>query len=213
MTTRRWLGAVVTAGVVTSGCLQREVRETWRLQPDGGVMWSVLESEVRSDAQAVVDRQNEETAFLLAVQREDHPIARAFRELHFANVKTRLLEAVAPFTVFTGANAGRIDGLGQRLISAFWLQGTSVLTREGDTWQWTFSVRDPHAANVDAPVSDDLTSLMGGLSELRVVLSSGRFDEAQGFTLSGDRRIATFKDPDESSSTEATLVLRLKWTQ
>src|ERR1051326_2069614 len=114
--------------------------ETWYLEPEGAVNWVVQESDVRSDAQAAVDRQSEEGSYLGAVKCQDHPVARAFRELGLTEVRTRLLRATVPFIVVTDAKAGRIDVLGQRLIMRLGLSGTSVLVRQGDVWQWTLTM-------------------------------------------------------------------------
>jgi hypothetical protein len=213
-TTVRALGIIATAGFLTAGCLQKEMSETWYLEPEGPVSWVVQETDVRSDAQAVSDRQNEEGSYLAAVQRQDHPVARAFKEMGFIDVRTRFLRANVPFIVVTDAKAGRIDALGQRIITRLGLAGTSVLVREGDFWQWTMTMRDPHAPDGVSP-TEDMQALMNGIGGLKVVLVSGRFDEAAGFTLGSDHRVATLEDPEKQAGNhqddDPTIVLRLKW--
>jgi len=213
-TTARALGIIAAAGFLTAGCLQKDMTETWYVQPEGGVNWVVQESDVRSDAQAASDRQQEEGSYLAAVQAQDHPVARAFRELGLADVRTRLLRSAVPFVVVTDAKAGRIDELGQRLIVRLGLEGTSVLVRQGDSWQWTMTMRDPHAPNAPSP-SDDMQALIDGMSDLKVVLVSGRFEEAAGFRIGSDRRVATMEDIDKQASNhqddDPEIVVRLKW--
>jgi hypothetical protein len=215
MRTRQTLGALAVAGLMTTGCLQKDMSETWYLEPAGAVSWAVVETDVRSDAQAAFDRQNEESGYFSGVQRQDHPIARAFRELGFIDVRTRVLRDTVPYTVSTDAKAGRLDVLGQRLIMRLGLAGTSVLDRQADAWQWTFTVRDPHAENATAPVSEDLQTLMNGFEGLKVVLVSGRFEDAYGFTLSSDHRVAKIQKLDDQVNghdDDPVVVLRLRWT-
>jgi hypothetical protein len=210
----RALGIISAVGFLTAGCLQKDMSQTWYLEPEGPVSWVVQETDVRSDAQSALDRQNEEASYLAAVQRQDHPVARGFKELGFADVRTRFLRSAVPFIVVTDARAGRIDALGQRLITRLGLGGTSVLTRQGDVWQWTMTIRDPHAENGVSP-SDDIQALMDGMNALKVVLVSGRFEDAAGFTISSDHRVATIEDLEKQANNhqddDPTIVLRLKW--
>jgi len=103
-----------------------------------------------------------------------------------------------------------LDDLGQRIISMSGLAGTSVLTRDGASREWTFTIRDPHAE--DSRPDEDVMALLGDLDRLQVVLVTGRFESAQLFEISSDRRVATLdraqlKEMDES----AVLVLKLRW--
>jgi len=210
----RALGLIAAVGFLTAGCLQKDMSETWYLEPEGPVTWVVQETDVRSDAQAVLDRQNEEGSYLAAVQRQDHPVARAFKEMGFIDVRTRFLRASVPFIVVTDAKAGRLDALGQRLITRLGLEGTSVLVRQGDVWQWTMTLRDPHAPNGVSP-SEDMQALADGMNSLKVVLVSGRFEDATGFTIGSDHRVATIEDLEKQASNhqddDPTIVLRLRW--
>ena len=205
------LAACCAAVVLGSGCLIKEVSETWYLDETGAVTWVVVEKDVRSDAQAAADRQNEEQGYYDAVRREDHPVARGLRALDAARLRTRILRSELPYTVVTEGRFTNLEVLGQRMIAATGLAGTSVLVCDGAAWEWTLSVRDPHAENTKP--NEDVTALMGELDKLSVVLANGRFESAQVFTISSDRRVATFdedqiKDADEN----AVVVLRLRWT-
>jgi hypothetical protein len=205
--------AVVTGAILTAGaCLQREVAETWYLDPGGQVTWTVVERDVRSDAQAAFDRQNEEAAYWAAVEREDHPIARGLRLLDPLRLRTTSLRRDAPFTVMTEARFGSLEHLGRRLIERAGWSGTSVLTRVDGASEWTLTIRDPNTAGGSDHVDEDLAALIGDLDQLRVVLTSGRFEDATGFTLAPDRRVATVALADPGDGKEApAIVLRLKW--
>ena len=210
MRARCTLVSLAAAAVLASGCLVKDVTETWYLAEDGSVTWVVMEKDVRSDAQAAADRQSEEQSYYDAVRREDHPVARGLRALDAAKLRTRILRSELPYTVVTEGRFANLEVLGQRMIAATGLAGTSVLVRDGAAWEWTLSVRDPHAENTKP--NEDVTALMGELDKLQVVLATGHFESAQVFSISSDRRVATFdedqiKDADEN----AVVVLRLRW--
>jgi hypothetical protein len=55
---------------------------------------------------------------------------------------------------------------------------------------------------------------MADMDTLRVVLVAGRFEHAEGFELSSDRRVASLKTKEESTHDqpeEPTVKLRLAW--
>jgi hypothetical protein len=210
MTIRRTFAALAAGALLSGGCLLKDVTETWYLDETGAVTWVVIEKDVRSDAQAPADRLAEEQAYYDAVKAENHLVARGLRALGAAGLRTRILRSELPYTVVTEGRFTNLEELGQRLITMTGLAGTSVVTRLGGTFEWTFSVRDPHAEDVKP--NEDVQALLNDLDKLQVVLPSGRFESAQLFNISSDRRVATFdesqlKDADE----DATIVLRLKW--
>ncbi len=211
MTIRRACAVMIAATLASSGCLLKDVGHTWYIDSTGAVTWVVIEKDVRSDAQAEADRRSEEQTFYQDVLREVHPAARGFRALGAARLRTRILRSEVPFVVVT---EGRFDGLeevGQRIISMSGLAGTSVLTRDGASREWSFAIRDPHAE--DARPNEDVMALLGDLDTLQVVLVTGRFESAQLFELSSDRRVATFDKSQVNVFDEAaTLTLKLKWS-
>lgn len=204
--------AVMGLALLASSCLQKEVSEAWYLDLGGQVTWVVIEQDVRSDAQAALDRQNEELTYWAAVEREDHPMARGLRLLDPLRLRTTPLRREAPFTVMTEARFGSLEQLGRRLIERAGWSGTSVLTHTAGVSEWTLTVRDPHTAGESDRADEDLSALIGDLDRLRVVLTAGRFEEATGFTIGADARVATIALTDlEEGKESPTLVLRLKW--
>jgi hypothetical protein len=92
--------------------------------------------------------------------------------------------------------------------------GESAITRDGSAWTWKFTVRDPSSTPGAGEPSENVGALAFDLDGLRVVLQTGRFETAEGFTLSDDRRVATLKELDESShdqSEQPMLTLKLVW--
>ena len=208
---RKLSGALATV-LVTAGCMQSDVRHTWYLDPNGAVTWVVHEDNVRSDAQSPLDRRTEEQEYLLTAQQDRHAVFQGFRELQADRVRTAILRAEAPFTVATEARFGGLDALGQRLIGAMGATGTSLTTTRDGVFEWTLVVRDPTAFRGSFEPTAGVASLLDSLEHLNVVLSAGRFEEAIGFSLSADRRIATFSyAQDGVPSAEPTITLKLIW--
>jgi len=207
-----WRSVTVVAalGLLTSGCLLKNVAHTWYLEPlSGEVTWTVFEHDVRSDAKTSADRMAEELEYWNAVQSTTHPVAQGLREFGAPDVRTRVLRGQVPYSVITDATFPTIDELGRRLIVLTGLAGTSVLERDGDVMQWTLTVRDPHAE--DTEMSEGVSALTSDFETLRVVLVEGRFESATGFTLDSDHRVARLDNLDDESE-ELMLALQLRWT-
>jgi len=213
-TTWKALATLAIVPFMATACLLKERTDTWYLEPSGAVSWSVIEKDVRSDAQAAVDRQNEEAAYISAVRSQTHPLARAFGLLGPAPVRTQILRGTLPFTVITQATFASIDALGLRLIGRLRLSGSSVLERSAEGTQWTFSVRDPRAQDAAKADDEDLEELVNGLDGLHVVLTAGHFLAGENVQLSSDRRAATLTfDANAAKSDDGGLtVIKLRWS-
>ena len=210
---QRGMVMAALASVLTSGCLIKEVTQTWYVDDTGGVSWVVHERDVRSDAQAAEDRAREEAEYWLAVQQDRHSMVQAFRELDGARLRTTILRTSVPYSVQTEARFAGLDVLGQRLIAAIGSTGTSMIVRDGAIWTWTFAVRDPSALGNTGEPTEAITDLLTALERLHVVLVNGRFESAEGFKLSKDRRVATLnlQESDSAGAETPVVTLRLVW--
>lgn len=198
---------------IASGCLLKDTTQTWYLHPDGSVTWTVVEANVRSDARAAADRANEEATYWQSVRSGTHQMAEAFRTLGATTPRTRIVRAEVPFTVITDATFPALDDLGRRLITQTGLAGSSELVRDGAVWQWTITLRDPHARDNEPDPESGILALAESLDTLKIVLITGRFESAEGFTLSTDSRVAMFDEKTTKPVSESsTLVLRLRWS-
>lgn len=218
MTGRTWRGLVMVAALpfVAAGCLLKDRTDTWYLEPSGVVTWSVLEKDVRSDAKAAADRQTEEGTYMSDVRNQVHPIARGFRALGAAEIRTKILRGSVPYSVVTEARFASLETMGQMLIARTGLSGSSILERDAVGATWTLTMRDPHAADTPEQNDQDLNALIEGLEGLKVTLIDGRFVAAgsQGFTISSDGRVATLladKDDEKAFEDGNLIVKRLKW--
>jgi len=208
------LTALVALAITAGGCLQRDITETWYVDGNGAVTWVVSEQNVRSDSKAALDRRTEENEYWLAVQQDRHGMVEGFRELRADKIRTVVLRDEAPYAVQTEGRFAGLDILGQRLIAAIGATGTSVVRRSQTGWEWTLIVRDPSALDATGEPSTGVTSLLDGLDHLKVFLVAGRFDAAEGFSLSKDGRVATFdyKESENKNSEQPAITLKLSWT-
>ena len=205
--------ALILCTFFSGGCLIREVRHTWYLDPSGAVSWTVMESDVRSDANAADDRAREEGEYWLAVQQDRHDMSTGLRELGATRVRATALRREPPYWVYTEGRFDRIDLLGERLIAALGASGQSRLVQQDGTLEWHLVVRDPSAPDMLGETSAGVGALAGELDRLDIVLTSGRFVRAAGFDLSADRRVASFRSTREpDGSDDRHVALALAWT-
>ena len=207
--------AVALASLLGSGCLVKEITHTWYLDEDGAVEWVVQEKDVRSDAKTVEDRRIEEAAYWLSVQQERHPVLQGFRELGGSNLRIAILRPSVPYSLQTEARFTGLDLLGQRIIASIGGMGSSMVARDGTTWTWTFTMRDPSGPGGTGDPTDAITDLLSNLEDLRIVLVQGFFESAAGFEISKDGRVARFQtEPSSGRETEPhspLFTLKLVW--
>lgn len=208
------LGACGLAALLMTGCLLKDATETWYVDGSGAVTWVVTEKDVRSDANAIADRQQEEAGYWLAVQQQRHPMAAGLQELGGAKLRTLVLRGESPYTVQTEARFTGLDELGRRILATIGAMGDSVVTRDGPSSEWKFYVHDPSSLGSVGDPSEGISALVDSMGDLKVVLLAGHFETAEGFTLSSDRRVATLEDKETTSHEQAEepkITLRLVW--
>ncbi len=214
MTRFKLLAICAVLAAPLTGCIVKDTVQTWYVNGAGEVTWMVTEKDVRSDANAIADRQKEEAEYWLAVQQQGHPVAAGLLELGGSKLRTLVLRGESPYTVQTEARFTGIDEIGRRILAATGLMGTSIVTRDGGAWDWKLTARDPSSPMGAVEPSDNVAALIGDMETLHIVLTTGHFESATGFTLSSDKRVATFDKRDEKSGQtpeEPVMTLRLVW--
>ena len=200
------------ASFLVSGCLLKSTTQVMYVDASGGVTWAITETDVRSDANSLTDRQQEESVYWQAVQQERHPVAAGLQELGGTKLRTTVLRGEVPYTVRTEARFSGLDEVGRRLLAAVGTLGVSTVTRQGDRWEWKVVSRDPNSSGSVVEPSDGVSAVVGEFSSIKIVLVAGRFESAEGFTLSTDRRVATFDEKSVESQQEAPAVMiKLVW--
>jgi hypothetical protein len=197
---------VVVAAAVCSGCLRKEVTQTVYLSPSG-VVWSVVERDVRSDEQEPAARIREEQDYFLAASAGKHGVAQAFRRLGAQGVTTTWLRRERPYSVMTEARFADLRQLAMAILWDAQARGDVSLVREGCRTRFTVRV-DLESA----PESNDdsaLAELLTDLETYRFVLAEGRFISADGFEILEDGTIAV---PDKKkTAADGVLTLSLVW--
>jgi hypothetical protein len=196
---------VLLGGMLSAGCLQKDVTHTIYVSPSG-VVWSVLEKDVRSDERLPASRYTEERDYILATSAGRHPAAVALRRLGSSSITTTWLRRARPYSVMTEGQFAGLGELASAILREARLQGDASLTREG--CRSTLTVRvDSEPAPQEA--DDELAGLVEDLERYRLVLTDGRFVSADGFTISADGA-AAMPDP-EKAPVDGMLRLTLAW--
>jgi hypothetical protein len=204
---RVWIAVfAAAAGLSSAACLQKEVSQSIYIAPSG-VTWTVIERDVRSDEPSASARDAEEHDYHLGVLSNTHPAATALRRLGARSVETRWLRRERPYSAMTDATFSDPRSLVVALLRQLRIPGDATVTREG--CQTTLSVR-MLVESVEGG-GEELDGLVTDLDGYRIVLTQGRFVDADGFTLEADRAVAV---PDVTKTPEhGTLNLRLVWDE
>jgi hypothetical protein len=188
------------------GCIQEDVTQTLYLSPSG-VIWSVLEKDVRSDENDPAKRISEEQNFFLAADAGAHGVAKAMQELGAQSVKTTWLRRERPYSVMTEGRFSDIRQLATAILRDSETQGDVSLERTG--CQTRFSVRMDLRSSSESPKDSVLGELMTDLKTYRIVLTEGRFISADGFDISDEGMVAV---PDaKKKADDGMLTLSLVW--
>lgn len=204
----RMISAVcgVAMAAACSGCLRKEVTQTFYLSP-GGTLWSVIERDVRSDEKKAADRIREEHDYFLAASAGKHPMAQALRRLGAQSVTTTWLRRERPYSVMTEGRFADVRQLATAVLRDAQAQGDVTLVRDG--CHTTFGLRVDLGSAPDSG-GGALAELLTDFDTYRFVLAEGHFVSADGFEILGDGTIAV---PDAKKTAPAgMLTLALSWT-
>jgi hypothetical protein len=172
--------------LASTGCLIKETTHTFYLDPDGAIVWRVVEKDVRSDAEDVNERHKEEANYLDAVRAGESRMAVDFDALGALRVDTRVISDRRPYFVVTEATFGSIEELALAILEETCSAGSAELVFDGDRARFTIRCPlDAQQAASDETREEDFSGV--GLIEeseaYRVVLTEGKFVDAIGFDL------------------------------
>jgi hypothetical protein len=211
------LAFALAALLMASGCLQKDTISTIYLRDDGSFDWAVVERNVRSDEADPSARAREEADWIESIGRGEHGVAIGFRALGSEDVHVRWLRRSRPFAV---AVDGRFDSLSaafDRLLTRCGIPHDGGMAQDGDTTTWWLRVDtgpggESLAGNQADGCDDGLDGLADALS-MSVVLESGTFTGATGFTIEGSDT-AAYDEKAVQGAAEASgrFELSLSWT-
>jgi hypothetical protein len=194
----------LVAAALCGGCLQQEVTESIYLTP-GGVVWSVIERDVRSDKQETAGRIREESDYFLAAAAGNHPVAQALRRLGARQVTTTWLRSERPYSVMTEGRFADIRQLATAIVRDAGAQGDATLVHEGCVTRFSMRVDLNTATDPDDHAAD---ALIAELDSYRIVLTEGRFVSADGFRILDD---AVAMPDAGKKAADGVLTLALTW--
>ena len=201
---------LVPALALCAACLDSDTLHDLYLDPDGSVVWTVTEREVRSTAESPEERRREEHEYLDAAAGEAHAVARGLWRAGARDVSTTVVRDARPLTVATRGAFGGIDEAFSGLLEGLGLEHDVVLEAGADgalVLEIAFEERTD-----EAPVEpdEDVLALAGALGGVRVVLTSGVFVDASGFEVEPDGTAARMVEPPFS---DGVARYRLVWTR
>ena len=200
---------------VTAGCFEIQGKHTLYLAPDGTVTWTVLEEEIRFDAETREARRNEEEGFLGSVLAGEHGAAVSLAGLYPSTLNSRVLRDETPQAILTEARFPGIDRVYQNLFDLYGGLGTAELESGEDRTRlvitiWPAEDDEDESGEDGEPEGVSAKILFALLIECRIVLTEGTFVEAVGFEiLDGGRAAKPTQIEFEDDATP--LVLSLTW--
>jgi hypothetical protein len=186
------------------------------LREDGSLDWVVSEQNVYSDEADQTERAAEESCYVEAIARDEHPLATSFRGLGGTNVRTRVLRDTRPYHVMVDAQFSSLSDLVDRALTGV-PHHVELTTDDGvTTWRLWADVLEGGESSGSEGESDDCAT--GGLSDaldaLSIRLVSGRFTNAVGFTIESADRVSIDKASldDHEKKDPGHMGLSLSWT-
>jgi hypothetical protein len=209
---RKWTmrAGVLAACLLMSGCLVGETTHTFYLDPSGGLTWSILERNIRSDLDDPAERAVEEQGYIDRAWDGRHAVARALEHLRPLEVSWDVLRGTTPFSVLTEARYESPAHLAWAIMDGLGARGDAWMESTGDKTRFVL-ILDADQECDDEDAFDTLGALVADdLGDYRIHLTAGRFVDAVGFDIQGQDNIAVPEEVEEDEACE--LVYSLTWT-
>jgi len=214
---RTALSLTMAAALISAACLQKDTTSTIYLHQDGSFDWVILEQNVRSDGQDEASRLSEEAGYVDGISRGDNGVVDSLLALGGQDVRVRWLRSRRPYAAMVDARFDSLAGMFDRVLASCGIPYDSRLTESDGVVTWTLwtdvgidGARLTHEA-LEA-CGEGLDGLDEALDTLRIVLESGAFTGATGFTLAGSI-VAVFDEAavEERVKTTGVIELSLSW--
>ncbi len=214
---RTTLALTIAAALISAACLQKDTTSTIYLRQDGSFDWVILEQNVRSDGQDEASRLSEEAGYVDGISRGDTGVVNSLLALGGEDVRVQWLRSRRPYAAMVDARFDSLAGMFDRVLAPCGIPYDSRITESDGVVTWTLWTdvgidgdRLTHEALEGC--GEGLDGLDEALDELRIVLESGAFTEATGFTLAGSI-VAVLDEAavEERVKTTGVIELSLSW--
>ena len=199
--------ALVSTLALCASCLENDTRHDLYVDPEGGVVWTVTEREVRSTAASPEDRRREERDYLDAARGDAHPVARGLWRAGAREVSTTVVRDAPPLTVVTRGAFGGLDEALSGLLDGLGVEHDVELVA-GKDGTLALEISFDERASAAREPDEALLALAEALGSMRIVLTGGAFVEAAGFELEPGGVAARMVEPPLSDGIAS---YRLVW--
>lgn len=210
------LSLAIAVALLAAACLQKDTTSTIYLRSDGSFTWVVLEQNVRSDERDDAARLAEEASYVDGVSRGDSDMINSLFALGAKDVHVRWLRSARPYAVMVDARFDNIAGVFDRALATCGLPYESSVTELDGVATWI--LRADVGVDGDRLTHDALEGCgnsLDGLDEaldFTIVLESGTFTAATGFTITGtDMAALDEKTIEEHVKSTGVVELSLSW--
>lgn len=205
---------LLVAVVPLTACLEKDTNTTIFIRNDGTIEWAVMDQNVRSNEEDTGKRLDEERTYVTDILGGTDRLTRSFRALGGTNIKSVVMRDQAPFATRRSADFEHLNQVWERTFKACQIPHRLTLKTDGVVTVWTMSIQvEPEPEKTDACETDALDALVSESTEhLRIMLESGTFESATGFTLVGkDTAELANIDSDTIKKGNGVVVLSLTW--
>lgn len=188
----------------STGCLEKDVTHTLYVERDGSVTWEVFERDVYSSADKSEDRLREEGDYLRHAAAGRPDIVQELTEIGGTNAHAELLRDRRPFSLRATARFQDLEHALTGLFEATEIDADVRLQSVGDRRILTITPLDLGPRLDDEDSSFELLRA----DDLRFVMAVGQFEEAEGFTIEDEGRVAVWSGETDDPGKR----FRLVWT-
>ena len=185
------LALAMAAALIASACLVKDTTSTIYLRQDGSFDWVILEQNVRSDESDEDSRAwPRRPGTWTPVSRGEFDLVNGLLALGGDNVRVQWLRNRRPYAVMVDARFDSLAGVFDRLLAPCGIPYESGTVEADGVTTWTLRADvGVDGERLEAADADDCGRDLAGLSDavenLRIILESGTFTAATGFTLEG----------------------------
>jgi len=209
------LALLLLAAIIPLGaCIEKDTSTTIYIRNDGTIEWAVLDQNVRSTEEDSGKRLDEERTYMNDILGGIDRLTKGFRTLGGTSIKSVVLRDQAPFATLRSADFEHLSQVWERALKSCQVPHRLSLKSDGVVTTWRMAIQvDPEPESSDNCDSEAIEALLSDSSDhLRIMLESGTFVSAAGFTITkSDTAELQDIDSDTIRTDDGWVVLSLVW--